>query len=89
MALSDGRSLPYDKLLLATGTRVRRIPVPGADLAGVHYLRSIADVDVLRPAMKPGNRLAVVGGGYIGLEVAAVAAKLGLEVTRVRGAWIG
>lgn len=81
VTLSDGRALPYDKLLLATGTRVRRIPVPGEDLKGVHYLRSIADVDLLRPAMEPGKRLAVVGGGYIGLEVAAVAARLGLQVT--------
>ena len=81
VSLSDGRTLDYDKLLLATGTRVRRIPVPGADLPGVRYLRNIADVDALRPSMKPGSRLAIVGGGYIGLEVAAVAAKLGLEVT--------
>jgi 3-phenylpropionate/trans-cinnamate dioxygenase ferredoxin reductase subunit len=78
--LSDGRSFPYDKLLIATGTRVRRIPVLGAELPGVHYLRSIADVDLLRPAFVPGKRLAIVGGGYIGLEVAAVAIKLGLEV---------
>jgi len=81
VALSDGRVLPYDKLLLATGTRVRKIQVPGAELPGVHYLRSIADVDLLRPVLAPGKRLAVVGGGYIGLEVAAVAAKLGLDVT--------
>lgn len=81
VALSDGRILAYDKLLLATGTRVRKIKVPGADLPGVHYLRSIADVDLLRPALAPGKKLAVVGGGYIGLEVAAVAVKLGLEVT--------
>ena len=78
--LSDGRSLAYDKLLFATGTRVRRIPVPGADLRGVHYLRSIADVDELRSAFESSKRLAVVGGGYIGLEVAAVAIKHGLEV---------
>jgi 3-phenylpropionate/trans-cinnamate dioxygenase ferredoxin reductase subunit len=81
LQLSDSSSLRYDKLLLATGTRVRRIRVPGAELAGVHYLRSIADVDLLRPALVPGKKLAVIGGGYIGLEVAAVAVKLGLEVT--------
>lgn len=81
VALSDGRALPYDKLLIASGTRVRRIPISGAELPGVHYLRNIADVDGLRPAMQPGKKLAIVGGGYIGLEVAAVAAKLGLEVT--------
>ena len=81
IALSDGRTLPYSQLLLATGTRVRPIRCPGADLPGIHYLRSIADVDGLRPALEKGKRLAVVGGGYIGLEVAAVAAKHGLEVT--------
>jgi len=81
VALADGRALPYDKLLLATGSRVRKIKVPGADLPGVHYLRSIADVDRLRPAFLPGRKLVVVGGGYIGLEVAAVAAKAGLEVS--------
>jgi 3-phenylpropionate/trans-cinnamate dioxygenase ferredoxin reductase subunit len=80
-ALSDGRTLPYDMLLLATGTRVRPIRCPGADLAGIHYLRSIADVDRLSPALVKGKRLAIVGGGYIGLEVAAVAAKHGLDVT--------
>jgi len=79
--LSDGRTLAYDKLLIATGSRVRRIAVPGADLKGIHYLRGIADVDALRPAFTKGARLAVVGGGYIGLEVAAVAAKHGLDVT--------
>ncbi len=81
VVLGDGRRLPYDKLLFATGSRVRHIPVPGADLPGIHYLRGIADVDALRPAFVKGARLAVVGGGYIGLEVAAVAAKRGLEVT--------
>jgi len=81
VSLSDGRSIAYDKLLLATGSRVRKIPVPGADLPGIHYLRGIADVDAMRPAFVPGAKLAVVGGGYIGLEVAAVAAKAGLDVT--------
>lgn len=79
-SLGDGRTFGYDKLLLATGSRVRHIAIPGAELAGVHYLRNIADVDGLRPAFVEGARLAIVGGGYIGLEVAAVAAKRGLEV---------
>ena len=79
--LSDGRKLPYDKLLLATGTRVRKLNVPGADLPGVHYLRDIADVDGLQAVFKQGARIAIVGGGYIGLEVAAVGAKRGLDVT--------
>jgi 3-phenylpropionate/trans-cinnamate dioxygenase ferredoxin reductase component len=81
VTLADGRSLSYEKLLIATGSRVRRIPVAGADLKGVHYVRGIADIDALRPAFVKGARLAVVGGGYIGIEVAAVAAKHGLDVT--------
>jgi len=79
--LADGRALDYDKLLIATGSRVRKIRCPGADLSGVHYLRGIADVDALRAVFDPGKRLAIVGGGYIGLEVAAVAAKRGIDVT--------
>ena len=79
--LSDGKSLDYDKLLLATGSRVRSIKCLGAELAGIHYLRGIADVDALRSVFVDGARLAIVGGGYIGLEVAAVAAKRGIEVT--------
>ena len=79
--LSDGRTLPYDLLLLATGTRVRKVRCPGVELAEIHYLRSIADVDALQAVFQRGKKLAVVGGGYIGLEVAAVAVKHGLEVT--------
>src|SRR5260221_6606623 len=78
VTLSDGRSIAYDKLLLTTGARVRRIACAGSDLAGVHYLRGIADVDGLRAEFSKGKRLAIVGGGYIGLEVAAVARKTGL-----------
>ncbi|HEY1710112.1 MAG TPA: FAD-dependent oxidoreductase [Rhizomicrobium sp.] len=81
VTLADGRSISYDKLLLATGSRVRRIPVPGADLSGIFYLRGIADVDSLRTAFQSVKHLAIVGGGYIGLEVAAVGRKAGLEVT--------
>ncbi|HEY2068508.1 MAG TPA: FAD-dependent oxidoreductase [Rhizomicrobium sp.] len=80
VVLADGRSLSYDKLLLTTGSRVREMMVPGATLPGVHYLRSIADVDALRPAFQSCKSLAVVGGGFIGLEVAAVARKYGLAV---------
>ena len=79
--LADGRVLAYDKLLLATGSRVRKIRCPGADLRGIHYLRGIDDVDALRASFLPGKKLAIVGGGYIGLEVAAVAAKRGIDVT--------
>jgi len=81
VALADGRAIAYDKLLLATGARVRKIPVAGADLPGIFYLRGIADVDAMRAHFSAGAKLAVVGGGYIGLEVAAVARKAGLEVT--------
>jgi 3-phenylpropionate/trans-cinnamate dioxygenase ferredoxin reductase component len=81
VALANGRTLAYDKLFLATGSRVRKIKVPGAELSGIHYLRTIADVDRLRTAFAPGKTLAVVGGGYIGLEVAASAVKAGLAVT--------
>jgi 3-phenylpropionate/trans-cinnamate dioxygenase ferredoxin reductase subunit len=79
--LADGCKLAYNKLLIATGSRVRKIRCPGADLQGVHYLRGIDDVDALRAEFEPGKRLAIVGGGYIGLEVAAVAAKRGIDVT--------
>jgi 3-phenylpropionate/trans-cinnamate dioxygenase ferredoxin reductase subunit len=79
--LSDGSNLACDKLLLTTGSRVRRCAIPGCDLFGIFYLRGVADVDAMRAHFAPGARLAVVGGGYIGLEVAAVARKLGLEVT--------
>lgn len=79
--LADGRLLAYDKLLLATGARVRKLRCPGADLPGIHYLKTIADVDGLQEVFQSGKRIAIVGGGYIGLEVAAVGAKRGLDVT--------
>jgi 3-phenylpropionate/trans-cinnamate dioxygenase ferredoxin reductase component len=79
--LADGRLLAYDKLLLATGARVRQLNCSGADLPGVHYLKTIADVDRLQKVFAAGAHIAIVGGGYIGLEVAAVAAKRGLTVT--------
>jgi len=84
--LSDGVALPYERLLIATGARVRTLPLKGSDLKGVHYLRGIADVDAIRPRLVPGSRLAVVGGGYIGLEVAAVAVKRGVDVTVIEAA---
>jgi len=84
--VADGSELPYDRLLLTTGARVRTLPLRGAGLEGVHYLRGIADVDALRPRLAPGSRLAVVGGGYIGLEVAAVAVKRGVDVTVIEAA---
>ena len=78
---ASGDTLGYDKLLLATGARPRHLDVPGAALHGVHCLRSIADADAIRADWPPGSRVVIVGGGYIGLEVAAVAVTLGLEVT--------
>jgi 3-phenylpropionate/trans-cinnamate dioxygenase ferredoxin reductase subunit len=81
VALSQGAALPYTDLVFATGSRVRTLPLAGAELDGVLYLRGIEDVDQLRPRMNSGQALSVVGGGYIGLEVAAVARKLGLNVT--------
>ena len=79
--LDDGRVIPFDALLLATGSRPRKLPIPGADLAGVHYLRTTADADRIRAGSTRGGRLLIVGGGYIGLEVAATARELGMEVT--------
>ena len=77
----DGREIAYDKLLIATGSRVREINVPGFDLDGVHYLRTVGDVGEIQAHFRPGAKLVVVGGGYIGLEVAAVARKNGIDVT--------
>ncbi|MBY0288398.1 NAD(P)/FAD-dependent oxidoreductase [Mycolicibacterium gadium] len=81
LSLSTGDALPYDKLALCTGARPRRLPTPGADLAGVFYLRTAADVEMIREATSPGRRAVIVGGGYIGLETAASLRTLGLEVT--------
>lgn len=83
--LADGTTRAYGALLLATGTRARPLPVPGAELAGVHSIRSIDDVKRFRAECAPGARLVIIGGGYIGLETAAKAKKLGLDVTLVEG----
>ena len=79
--LDDGTPVPYDKLLLATGSAVRRLPLPGAELGGVHVLRGIEDSLAIRDALRPGARIVIVGGGYIGLEVAAAARMRECEVT--------
>jgi 3-phenylpropionate/trans-cinnamate dioxygenase ferredoxin reductase subunit len=86
LVLSDGRSLGYDRLMLTTGSRVRPLHLPGADLEGVHYLRTMDDVDAIAAEFAPGRRLVLVGAGYIGLEVAAVAKRCGLEVTVLEAA---
>jgi 3-phenylpropionate/trans-cinnamate dioxygenase ferredoxin reductase subunit len=74
--------IPFDQLALTTGATPRRLPAAiGGDLAGVYTVRNLADVDAMAPEFVAGRRLIIVGGGYIGLEAAAVARKLGLEVT--------
>jgi 3-phenylpropionate/trans-cinnamate dioxygenase ferredoxin reductase subunit len=77
--LSDGSSLAYDKLIIATGARPIALPMPGKDLEGLLFLRTAADAEALKAAIGPGKRLAIVGGGYIGLEAAASARALGAE----------
>ena len=79
--LEDNRELAYDALLLATGAEPRRLTVPGAELEGIYYLRTLADSDALRSRLDAGGRVAVVGAGWIGSEVAASARQRGLEVT--------
>jgi 3-phenylpropionate/trans-cinnamate dioxygenase ferredoxin reductase component len=81
--LSNGDTVDYDVLVLATGARARRLNIPGVDLANVLELRSAADAERLKAALGPGRRLAVVGGGYIGLEAAASGRALGAEVVVV------
>jgi 3-phenylpropionate/trans-cinnamate dioxygenase ferredoxin reductase subunit len=81
--LDGGERIGYDKLLLATGSEPRRLDVPGADLADVRYLRNLPDSDHLRDVLEEGHRVAIIGGGWIGLEVAAAARTHGAEVTVV------
>jgi 3-phenylpropionate/trans-cinnamate dioxygenase ferredoxin reductase component len=83
LALDDGEQLRYDRLLLATGAEPRRLAIPGAELDGVLYLRSVNDSDALRERLDRGGRVVVVGSGWIGSEVAASARQRGLEVTVV------
>jgi 3-phenylpropionate/trans-cinnamate dioxygenase ferredoxin reductase component len=81
LELSDGEHITYHRLLLCTGAVPRRLSCPGADLGGVHYLRGISDVEGIRRGLKEGARVVIIGGGYIGLETAATARKLGCAVT--------
>ncbi|WP_445189161.1 NAD(P)/FAD-dependent oxidoreductase [Pseudonocardia sp. Cha107L01] len=81
LVTGDGGRLRYDKLLLTTGATPRRLRVPGSGLAGVHYLRNLDDSDRLRSSLRPGARVVIIGGGWIGLETAAVARANGAEVT--------
>src|SRR5262249_41769986 len=81
IVLVGGREIAYDTLVFATGTVARTLPVPGVELAGVFTLRRIDDVVRLRPALNGAERVVIVGGGYIGLEVAAVVRTEGRSVT--------
>ena len=81
VSLAGGRMLSWDKLVIATGARPRKLTLPGADLNGVTELRTLADVDRLKKLAKPGAGMVVIGAGYIGLEAAAVGVQLGLKVT--------
>lgn len=81
LSLTDGAQVTYGKLIWATGGRPRRLSCAGADLAGVHAIRSIADIDGLKADLFPGARVVIVGGGYIGLETAAVLRGFGHPVT--------
>jgi 3-phenylpropionate/trans-cinnamate dioxygenase ferredoxin reductase subunit len=83
VTLADGTEVEYDKLLIATGSRVRKLDVPGADLAGVHYLRTAAESKALTDAYAAKPRVVVVGAGWIGLETASAARQRGCEVTIV------
>jgi len=81
VVIAGGHALPYDQLVLATGSVPRRLPgAIGGELDGVHVVRTLRDVDAMEPAMQSGRRALIVGGGYIGLEAAAVARKRGMEV---------
>ena len=83
VAFDDGERLRYDRLLLATGAEPRRLAIPGAELDGVHYLRSVNDSDTLRERLDRGGAVVVIGTGWIGAEVAASAKQRGLDVTLV------
>jgi 3-phenylpropionate/trans-cinnamate dioxygenase ferredoxin reductase subunit len=86
LALPDGSTVTYDKLLLATGSKSRRPPIPGSDADRVHYLRTIGDAESLNSVLTEGTSLAIVGAGWIGLEVAAGARERGVTVTVVEAA---
>ncbi|MDP9088438.1 MAG: FAD-dependent oxidoreductase [Pseudomonadota bacterium] len=81
LELADGTALSYDRLLLCLGAAARRLTCPGAELRGVHYLRTLADVAAIQTAIKADTRMVIIGGGYIGLETAATCRNMGCEVT--------
>ena len=81
VSLSNKENLDYGKLIIAVGSRVRKLDVPGVDQNGIHYLRGLDDANALKENLKEGKKLVIVGAGYIGLEVAAVAASLKIETS--------
>ncbi len=81
VTLESGERISYDKLLLATGSAARGLNAPGVDTPGIHYLRTLQDCFTLKQAIKPGVKLVIAGGGFIGMEVAATARRLGADVT--------
>ncbi|MGO2744971.1 NAD(P)/FAD-dependent oxidoreductase [Microbacterium sp.] len=85
VALDDGSTLPYDKLVLATGSVARRLPIEGADADGIHYLRTVEESDAIHKTFGEGRKLVIIGGGWIGLEVAAAAREAGTDVTILEG----
>lgn len=85
VTLSDGRSIAYDKLALTTGGQARMLNLPGADKPNVLAVRSIEDVAKLKPYVAEGRHIVIIGGGFIGLETAAVVKKLGMKVTVLEG----
>ncbi|WP_432695334.1 NAD(P)/FAD-dependent oxidoreductase [Marinobacterium sp. YM272] len=83
VTLASGQSLGWNKLVLTTGNRLKRLNIPGSDTEGIHYLQSLAHSDALKSAMSAAQRAVVIGGGYIGLEGAAAMALAGIQVTLV------
>jgi 3-phenylpropionate/trans-cinnamate dioxygenase ferredoxin reductase subunit len=83
VTLDDGRELSYKSLLIVTGGRVRRLELPGSDLEGIYYLRTIEDCDIIRKAVAKSKKAVIVGGGFIGCEVAATLRDKGLKVTLI------
>jgi 3-phenylpropionate/trans-cinnamate dioxygenase ferredoxin reductase component len=83
VTLDSGAELGYQKVLIATGGRNRRLGIPGADLPGIHYLRTMAECDAIKQEARPGRRAVVVGMGFIGCEVTASLTQLGVQVTAV------